>query len=54
MLGGISVNFQGCCRAETQSCGYLVDRVSVISVGLGCVDSSPFLGGATPMACGSN
>lgn len=44
--------FEGCCAEATGTCGYLVDRVlGVIPIGLGCIDSSPFLEGETPASC---
>ncbi len=46
--------FPGCCRADTHTCGYQMDKaLLVISLGLGCVDSSPFLEGGAPMPCGN-
>ena len=49
--------FVGCCRAETGTCGVVVDNVSVglfpFSMPmLGCVDSAPFFGGEAPAPCG--
>lgn len=50
--GGIPLVFQGCCRANG-TCGYLVDKIGgLFEVGLGCVDSTPFLDGGTPAVCG--
>ena len=43
--------FRGCCREETQTCGYLVNEVVILAVGLGCVDSAPFLDGGAPSPC---
>jgi len=44
--------FKGCCRSDTRTCGYLLDKLlNVIDVGLGCVDSSPFLDGGTALDC---
>jgi hypothetical protein len=51
----LMLTFKGCCRAETGTCGYLFDRVGGLvglEIGLGCVDSSPFLDGEAPMPCG--
>jgi len=48
-----SISFHGCCRAETKTCGYdLTKLVDIFPLGLGCVDSSPFLEGGSPAACG--
>ncbi|HVJ15277.1 MAG TPA: hypothetical protein VM686_07545 [Polyangiaceae bacterium] len=50
--GGFSIEFDGCCRANGR-CGYMLDSVlGVYEIGLGCVDSEPFLNGETPAACG--
>ena len=46
--------FPGCCRAETGTCGVVIDKVTVTELGglpfasplLGCADSAPFLGAA--------
>jgi len=49
----LSVTFEGCCRGETGTCGYLFDRAGgLIEIGLGCVDAGPFLDGAAPIPCG--
>jgi hypothetical protein len=49
----LTFTFKGCCRAETGTCGYLLDRAAgLIEIGLGCVDSSPFLDGEAPLPCG--
>jgi hypothetical protein len=48
--------FRGCCRAETHTCGYLMNKfggILPLDPPLGCVDSAPFLDGGTPSACGS-
>jgi len=48
--------FPGCCRAETHTCGYLMDKfggILPLNPALGCVDSAPFLDGGTPSACGA-
>jgi hypothetical protein len=51
--------FPGCCRAETGTCGVLVNNVSisggitVASFGFGCVDSAPFFPGEAAIPCGS-
>ena len=45
---------KGCCRTETKTCGYRLDYLIpplLFNVGLGCVDSTPFLDGGTPMDC---
>lgn len=51
--------FVGCCRAETGTCGVVVDAVSVENIplpfaspGLGCVDSAPFFNQQAGAACG--
>jgi hypothetical protein len=49
---GLSISFPGCCRPD-HVCGYRLDTVGgVLQLGLGCVDSSPFLDGATAQSCG--
>lgn len=52
---GISTSFGGCCRPNGR-CGYFADTVQLgplpIALGLGCVDSTPFLDGGTPPPCG--
>jgi hypothetical protein len=49
---GLSVSFRGCCRAD-HVCGYQLDTVGgILQLGLGCVDSAPFLDGGAPQACG--
>jgi len=49
---GLTLKFDGCCRASGQ-CGYELDSIGgAILLGLGCVDSSPFLDGGTPLSCG--
>jgi hypothetical protein len=46
------ISFKGCCRAAG-SCGYLLNTIGgLFPLGLGCVDSSPFLEGGTPASCG--
>lgn len=50
--------FVGCCRAETGTCGVVVDKISAsglpfASPKLGCVDSAPFFGGKAAASCGS-
>ncbi|MEO7032628.1 MAG: hypothetical protein ABI548_02275 [Polyangiaceae bacterium] len=51
---GLMLSFHGCCR-PTGQCGYLLDDLGgVIPLGLGCVDSSPFLDGGAPASCGDN
>ena len=47
-----SISFPGCCRASGV-CGYQLDTIGgLVPLGLGCVDSGPFLDGGTPSACG--
>lgn len=47
--------FKGCCHADTHTCGYMLDTLGgLFNLGLGCVDSAPFLDGGAPSACGSN
>jgi hypothetical protein len=45
--------FEGCCRVETGTCGYMLDKVlsDLVVIGLGCVDSTPFLEGGTAGPC---
>ena len=51
---GASVTAPGCCT-PSGVCGYDLNRVGgFISLGLGCVDSTPFNDGGTPVACGVN
>ncbi len=60
---GIAVSvpgFVGCCRAETATCGVVVDSVPVsgfplpfASPMLGCVDSAPFFGNKQGAFCGT-
>jgi len=46
------IAFPGCCRPN-HTCGYQLDTIGgFVPLGLGCVDSSPFLDGGTPTACG--
>jgi hypothetical protein len=48
-----SISFHGCCRADTGTCGYdLAKVVDIFPLGLGCVDSAPFLEGGAPLSCG--
>ncbi|HEY2410144.1 MAG TPA: hypothetical protein VGI10_29270 [Polyangiaceae bacterium] len=50
---GISITFPGCCRAATGTCGYNLDSVmGLVTLDLGCVDSSPFVDGGVPQSCG--
>jgi hypothetical protein len=50
--------FAGCCRAETGTCGVVVDDIATMGFGifsspkLGCVDSAPFFGQKAGKACG--
>ncbi len=51
---GIPVSAPGCCT-PTGVCGYDLDRIGgLISLGLGCVDATPFMDGGTAMICGAN
>ena len=50
----------GCCRADTGTCGFVLDGVSITGLGplgdfgLGCVDATPFLAdGEEARACGA-
>jgi hypothetical protein len=50
--------FVGCCRADTGTCGVVVDQIptafgNFASPMLGCVDSSPFFAGKAGEACGA-
>ncbi|MET0794846.1 MAG: hypothetical protein ABW061_25225 [Polyangiaceae bacterium] len=46
------IGFHGCCRANG-TCGYDLNKLGdLFPLGLGCVDSAPFLDGGTPIACG--
>jgi len=46
-----TINFPGCCRSS-HVCGYQLDKLGgIYQIGLGCVDSSPFLEGGTPASC---
>ncbi len=54
------VPLAGCCRADTGTCGFVLDAVSIGGLGelgklgLGCVDASPFLAeGEEAAECGS-
>ena len=49
--------FVGCCRAETGTCGVVVDQITVsgfpfAAPQLGCVDSAPFFANEPGAACG--
>ncbi len=49
---GVSIHFPGCCRAGG-TCGYQLDTIGgIFRLGLGCVDSTPFLEGGAPPSCG--
>ncbi len=50
----IPIKFPGCCQANG-FCGYQLDSIAggLIQIGLGCVDSAPFLDGGTPRSCGA-
>jgi hypothetical protein len=51
--GGLALEFDGCCRTDVGRCGYMLDKLfDTYEIGLGCVDSAPFLDGGTPEACG--
>ncbi|HEY3493543.1 MAG TPA: hypothetical protein VGK73_02610 [Polyangiaceae bacterium] len=49
----VPIRFQGCCRVESGTCGYMLDKIlaNTVDVGLGCVDSTPFLEGGTATPC---
>jgi hypothetical protein len=55
MIPGLALNidpFAGCCRLDTHTCGYQLDKLlDLITVDLGCVDSAPFLDGGTAAEC---
>lgn len=42
---------KGCCRAETGTCGYDLVIPGLLDLGIGCVDSTPFLEGGTAPTC---
>jgi hypothetical protein len=44
---------EGCCRADTNTCGYLANNVSFFTVGLGCIEAEPFLEGEDAAPCGA-
>lgn len=49
--------FVGCCRAETGTCGVIVDQITVSGLPfaaprLGCVDSAPFFANKPGSSCG--
>jgi hypothetical protein len=50
--------FAGCCRADTGTCGVMINDVVATGFGkftspmLGCVDSAPFFPGTEPKPCG--
>ncbi len=49
----IPLKFPGCCQANG-TCGYDLDSIGgLITLGLGCVDSTPFLDGGVPTSCGA-
>jgi hypothetical protein len=51
---GIPVTAPGCCTPNGV-CGYDLNRVGgFISLGLGCVDATPFADGGTAVPCGAN
>ena len=47
------ITFKGCCRAESGTCGYMLDKIlgGLLTLGLGCVDSTPFLEGGVAASC---
>jgi len=52
--------FAGCCRADTGTCGVVVDSIQVAGIPLpfaspmlGCADSAPFFGGKPAATCGA-
>lgn len=47
------ITFKGCCREESGTCGYMLDKIvgGLITLGLGCIDSTPFLEGGTAGPC---
>lgn len=48
----ITISFAGCCRPNN-TCGYQLDDLGgFIPLGLGCVDSAPFVDGGVPQSCG--
>jgi len=48
----LEIQFDGCCRPD-HTCGYMLDRLGgLFEIGLGCVDSAPFLDGGAPTSCG--
>lgn len=50
----LEIQFQGCCR-DNGSCGYMLDKLAgLFPLGLGCVDSAPFIDGGTPAQCGGD
>jgi len=51
--GGVfEIQFPGCCRANN-TCGYDLNTLGgVYRLGLGCVDATSFLDGASPQTCG--
>ena len=62
MMDGFSVpvaGFAGCCRAETGTCGVVVDNIDAVPFGtftspqLGCADSAPFFNGTPGASCGA-
>ena len=49
---GLEIAFPGCCRPDNV-CGYQVDGIpGLLKIGLGCIDSAPFLDGGSPQTCG--
>ncbi|HEX3854993.1 MAG TPA: hypothetical protein VHW01_28720 [Polyangiaceae bacterium] len=51
---GIPVTAPGCCT-PSDVCGYDLDRVGgLFSLGLGCIDSTPFADAGTAVTCGAN
>ena len=49
---GVTIDFPGCCRPD-HTCGYQLNSIAgAFKLGLGCVDSTPFLDGGAPQPCG--
>ena len=52
MGSALTIAFPGCCRANN-TCGFQLDSIGgIVPLGLGCVDSAPFLDGGAPLPCG--
>lgn len=51
-MPGDTFPIAGCCRAGG-TCGYDLNKlIDIFTIGLGCVDSTPFLDGGAPQSCG--